>query len=355
MRCRVQLCLDLASLRLLILVCAGLIRMLFLPLTPDYRRAAARFLSRLNPQPEHQICYLGLAESEIAAELSAVLPPDGYSLGALDEAGRLVGFLGVEMDPSLGRAWLFGPFAEAAAWQAVADQLYQAALELVPPEIVDQELCGRLENIRLAEFARRHGFRAGSPAASLGLPRPAEPKIRPGASGRDIGLSQVGPGFPSAQIHSDPITLERPVLDAADREAAHLIAEQLDALHNSLFPNTYFSAAQLVVMSADADKRLQIELVDGQLAGYIFVQTRPSSQDAYIDFLGVAEPYRRRGIARRLLANSLEWAFARPSVERVTLTVHTANTAAIALYESAGFHTLHAMIGYRKRPHTGSR
>lgn len=309
--------------------------MSLIPLTPGNLPEAARFLSRLNSIPEHNICYIGLTETEITAELSVALPPEGYGLLALDETGQVTGFLGVELDPYLGRSWLFGPFASvlaeqatpagkaAAEWHALVDQLYQAVLKSLPAEIDDLELCGRPENTRLAEFAARHGFIPGAEAALLCLPRQVE------------------------VIKPIPAQMSTTTLDSHEQMSPYLPA--LSALHDSLFPNTYYAAAQLLAMSAEEDKRLQIELVDGELAGYIFLQARPTNRDANIDFLGVAESYRHRGIGSKLLAEALAWAFSRSFVDQAILTVHTSNTAAVRLYERAGFHTDSILRGYRKK------
>ena len=51
----------------------------------------------------------------------------------------------------------------------------------------------------------------------------------------------------------------------------------------------------------------------------------------------VEPAYRGRGVARTLLELALAHAAAMPNVVAVTLGVNAANTAAIALYESAGF------------------
>jgi GNAT superfamily N-acetyltransferase len=299
------------------------------PLTPGNLPEAARFLSRLNSIAEHNICYIGQTDTEIAAELSVVMPPEGYGLLALDETGQVTGFLGVELDQTLGRGWLIGPFVDSLDgqagqdWHTLAEQLYRDALEAMPAEINDLELCGRPENTRLEAFAARHGFIPGAEAALLSLPRPAE------------------------AVDRIPDQVKTTTLDSHDQMASFLPA--LSALHDSLFPNTYYSAAQLLAMSAEEDKRLQIELVAGELAGYIFLQARPANRDANIDFLGVAEPYRRRGIAGKLLSNALAWAFSHAFVEKAILTVHTSDTAAVRLYERACFHTEYIMRGYRKK------
>jgi hypothetical protein len=292
------------------------------PLTsflPSNLPAVAHFIARLNRFPAHYICYPGLTESEIAAELAVTLTPEGFGCLALDDSGEIAGFLGVEMDPSLGRAWLFGPFVDQPDWHPLADQLYQVVLDSLPPAIHDLELCGSPENTRLEAFAARHGFTPNPAFSQLSLPRPAAPPPPP-----------------------DPTPLATPA-----GIVPHLPA--LAALHDTLFPNTYYRADQLLDLSAKSHKRLQVELLGGELAGYIFVQVRPASQDAYIDFLGVAEACRRRGIARRLLDDSLAWAFSHPFVAQASLTVQASNLPAVRLYENLGFKTDLILQGYRNK------
>ena len=88
---------------------------------------------------------------------------------------------------------------------------------------------------------------------------------------------------------------------------------------------------------------------NGSLVGYIFVQLRPASQDAYIDFLGVDQEHRRQGIAQDLVAHAVDWAVQKPYVERISLTVSGDNEAAIKLYQSMGFITQTVSRAYRKQ------
>lgn len=270
---------------------------------------------RLNQDPANNISYFGETREEIEADFSAVQPPEGYGFIALNEEGKTNGFFGIEMDLELGRSWLFGPLIEGADWDTSAEQLYQAILADLPPEITGQEIYFPIQNERLEQFATRHGFVYHTEGAVLLL---------------DIRQQQTreAPGV----IEFNPI-----------------FTDQLGDLHAELFPKTYHSAGQLIELARQEDKKLLIQANQDQLAGYIFVQLRPASRDMYIDFLGVDRQFRRQGIAQDLVAKAVDWAVKKPYVESVTLTVGGDNEAAIKLYHSLGFNTQSVARAYRKR------
>lgn len=56
----------------------------------------------------------------------------------------------------------------------------------------------------------------------------------------------------------------------------------------------------------------------------------------FIQEIAVAAPYRRSGIARRLLRAAEDWLLA-AGLERVQVTIDVANAASMALFRSAGF------------------
>lgn len=275
---------------------------------------AVAFVSRLNQDLTHKISYFGDTGEEITADFSAVLPPEGFSFIAVGEDGKMAGFFGVEMDLELGRSWLFGPLVEEQNWEAIAEQLYQAACADLPEAISKQELFFHSQNSRLENFAAKHGFNYHSEGAVLVL------DINQRQRRAGSGITGLEPG------------------DSA----------QLQALHDKLFPNTYFSAEQLEKLAAEDDKCLLICLKDESLAGYIFAQLRPASHDVYIDFLGVDPGFRRQGIAQDLVAQVLEWAAKEPFVESASLTVSGDNEVAISLYHSMGFITQLVSKAYRK-------
>lgn len=58
---------------------------------------------------------------------------------------------------------------------------------------------------------------------------------------------------------------------------------------------------------------------------------------ADVDSLWVRGPFRRRGVAGRLLAALVSWAREHPEIEKLGLFVFSTNGAAIRLYERHGF------------------
>ncbi|MFL7891082.1 MAG: GNAT family N-acetyltransferase [Anaerolineales bacterium] len=273
------------------------------------------FVVHQNQDLTHNISYFGDTEEEIRADFSIIQPPAGYGFIATGDDGYVSGFLGVEMDLELGRSWLFGPLVDQPDWNTIADQLYEASLDERPTQIADQEIFCHTQNTRVQEFAIRHGFTFHSEGAVLTL---------------DISKYESHELFDIVEFDE-------------------IYSLQFAALHAELFPNTYYSAEQLIDLSKEDDKTLMLHLINGNLVGYVFVQARPASKDGYIDFVGVAQGYRRQGIGRGLVRMAVEWAVERPYVDKITLTVNTGNEGAMNLYHSLGFVTEMVSRSYRKQ------
>ena len=276
---------------------------------------AVDFINRLNQNLVHKISYFGDSREELEADFSALQPPEGYGYVAIGANDEIKGFFGIEIDRGLGRSWLFGPLVEHQDWDVIADQLYQSVLSDLPEEISNQELYFHGQNVRLEAFALQHGFDFNSEGASLEL---------------DVTLQRTG---------------EVPGVFEFSQE----YRSQFINLHAALFPNTYYSAEQLIALARDENKHLLVTVINGKLVGYCFFQARPASRDVYIDFLGIEPSFRRQGIARSLVAGVVDWAVRKSYVERITLTVSMDNEAAISLYHSLGFITQTVSRAYRKR------
>jgi RimJ/RimL family protein N-acetyltransferase len=78
----------------------------------------------------------------------------------------------------------------------------------------------------------------------------------------------------------------------------------------------------------------------GELVGCIGLQRESHHKRAHKAFIWgmyVAPGHRSQGIGRRLLAETLQLAETMPGLRQVILAVHSANAAAVALYEEFGF------------------
>jgi RimJ/RimL family protein N-acetyltransferase len=121
----------------------------------------------------------------------------------------------------------------------------------------------------------------------------------------------------------------REVLDGVAREKRYLAfleAPALPQIRRFVLGNLRSGAPQFVAVE------------DGRVVGWCDVTPKPRETLRHSGVLGmgVAASHRGRGIGRRLIATTLETAFAR-GLMRIELTVRTDNAPAIALYQRFGF------------------
>jgi ribosomal protein S18 acetylase RimI-like enzyme len=273
-----------------------------------------RFITRLNPHGEHHIGFFGEGEADARAALAECLIPPAEGFVMAYETDRLVGIFGVDADAELSRAWLLGPLVDHPDWHEIADQMYAKALPRIPVDIRDYDLFCDVENTRMQTFAARHGFPVTSENEVWTLLRE---NYRRAARGQ-VQISAYQDSF----------------------------FDDLETLHNDLFPTGYFSARQMVERN-DATHRLFLAAEGDQLLGYHFCKIEAES--GYVDFLGTDPSARRRGIGAALLAAGLDWMFSAPTTRKVSLTVNSDNDDAQRLYERFGFERERRMRGCRKR------
>jgi len=276
------------------------------------------FVVRLNSDDAHHIGFFGEGEADVRSSLAECLVPtaEGFQL-AYDE-DRLVGVFGVDADPEIGRAWLFGPLIEHADWQSLADELYTASTKIIPDDISEQDLFCDVQNLNVATFAERHGFPLLSENAVVTLERVNY--VKPKSSTNSFSVVDYAPAF----------------------------FDQFEKCHNLLFPTTYFTARQ-IVEKLDATRRLFLGLENGEMKGYHFCKVDTEARLGYIDFIGADESVRGRGLGTTLLAAGIDWMLSFPEPDKISLTVNANNAAALKLYKNFGFVTERVMRGYRKK------
>ena len=274
------------------------------------------FVSHLNSDGKHHIGFFGEGEADVRASLAECLvpPADGFMLAYDDD--QLIGVFGVDADPEINRAWLFGPLVEDVDWHTIADKLYEQVLSIIPAGIRDRDLFCDEQNVHMREFAARQGFSLRSENAVMTLIRE---KYTPTAK----NLFQI-------------ISFDERFLDPFEQ------------LHKALFPNAYFTARQMVEKINETHP-LFLAVENGQVLGYHFCKIEPESESGYVDFMGTDGPSRGRGIGADLLASGIDWMLSAPSTKKISLTVNADNVPARSLYEKFGFFTERVMRGYRRQ------
>lgn len=270
------------------------------------------FIARMNDDPAQHVAYFGVGEADVRSTLAeAIIPPaDGFYLAYENE--KLVGIFGVDADPEIGRAWLLGPIIEHVAWQKIADELFNALLPIIPAGIREHELFCDAKNVNLRQFAERRQFPSRGETAIFSLERDAYNR------------------------HPIPVHIQ---------SFQESYFNSFERLHNELFPNTYYTARQ-IVEKLDDHHRLFLATDGDKLLGYHFCKTEAES--GYVDFIGVDSSARGRGVGVSLLASGLDWMFAAPTTARINLTVNADNDSAQSLYKKFGFVCERVTIGFRK-------
>lgn len=236
------------------------------------------------------------------------------------QQGRLVGCAGAEFDLGLRRAWLRGPFMDCqdeTGWMAAAGELLQALERALPAEIVTLD----------SFLDQQHAWGQ---------------RLMEAGAYRRVRLVHVYQAVAQAQPYPVP-----PGCVEMRLEHAAGVAE----LHRRLFPNTYLTAEQIVAPagvsgSAGAPHRVYVYEEDGRVQGYVYGSENLG--EGVVDFIGVDENARRRGIGRALLGAILSWMFGAQGLQRASLTVHDELVNARALYEQAGFRLLYTGVHRRK-------
>ncbi|MBN1146178.1 MAG: GNAT family N-acetyltransferase [Anaerolineales bacterium] len=226
----------------------------------------------------------------------------------------VVGVLGCEFDEGLGRGWLWGPFLGAGDWQAIAAALYHALLDALPASIQQLDSFLNILNQRGQDFYRQQGFVASTLAHVYSAERPEAP-ASPSQACPPLA-PQYHPGFSN--------------------------------LHSTIFPAAYYSAER-VIGQIDDRNQVFVYIDGGQVLGYVYASFSDDSQEGEVEFLGVREDARGRGIGRQLLQAALRWLFDEKGALRATLTVNQENANARALYESVGFRLMYTGIGAERK------
>jgi ribosomal protein S18 acetylase RimI-like enzyme len=237
-----------------------------------------------------------------AAELAALAADDAAFWLCRNDAGQPVGVIGCELDVAAQRAWLRGPLAASAA-------------------VLQAMGAGAMPRLQAA------------------LPQVRRWDAFPAADDEPLNAWYAAAGFTPLQLHR---VLQAPAraLAATPADARVRLVTPDDlraawALHGALFPSSYLWAEGF---GREMPRRLLWVLPGngGAMAGYLHAEDQPASDELYVDYLGVAEAERGRGIGAALLQRAAHGAVERGRTA-VALTVGEDRPSALGLYARCGF------------------
>ncbi|MHB8136476.1 MAG: GNAT family N-acetyltransferase [Anaerolineaceae bacterium] len=229
--------------------------------------------------------------------------------------GRLMGVMGYELDEELGRGWLRGPFIadDRKDWTASADQLFDGLLDSLPESIRQLDTYLNIENLRGNNFYLGRAFKR-------------------------LRLVHVYECLPSQKTIApfDPYELLLPGE-----------AQEFVGLHDTLFPGTY-ATGQRILEKIDGQHQVFVYKNGNEIMGYLYTVIDEDTADGSIEFIGVREDARGKGIGRQLLQTALHWLFEIKLVPKVMLVVNDDLSNARSLYESVGFRLKYTGVHNRK-------
>jgi [ribosomal protein S18]-alanine N-acetyltransferase len=124
-----------------------------------------------------------------------------------------------------------------------------------------------------------------------------------------------------------------------------LVALEREIFNSRLFAGHLISRASFRRLLAAPSTTLVVAEADAQIAGYLLVLYRANSLAARIYSIGVAARFRRRGLARRLVA-AAEKAAVRRGRKAIRLEVRADDRGTIALYALSGYRRIGRAPGY---------
>ncbi len=279
--------------------------------------AIAALIEKSNRNSQTQCIHSGTGESvaSMLAEMEKWHQSGEIVYVKALEGDRLIGTMGCEYESDGRRGWLRGPFSESSA-EGVFSSMYDRLRGALPSGICRLDSFLNLENRIGQAFYEQQGFERKGQSHVYVAARPAQ----------SLSVSAVD------DLHCVGLT-----------ESTHA---GFAALHDMIFPNTYYNGRQ-IIEQLDENHRVWICLSDGAVLGYIYTVIESWAAEGYVEFLGVREDARGRGMGGVLLTTALTWFFNERKMPKVGLTVSDENVDARGLYKRVGFRLKYTGVNHR--------
>ncbi|HDR4513521.1 TPA: GNAT family N-acetyltransferase [Bacillus cereus] len=263
----------------------------------------ASFIANMNKDATHHVGYCGDQKEELLHTILHDFSDIGWekSFVVTYENNKIIGVLGFDVDEVKKCAEIWGPFIKAENWEEVALHMWKELIEKVPFHIekfygfyhVENNNCARLMKNLYAKEQDRHSI---------------------------FILNNI---------------VEQRIICNVE-EALPQVFEQFIALHNHVFPNTYYEGNEIIERLSDTNK-LFVSMKNGKLEGYVYVEVNPEFHEANIEFIATAENSRRKGVGEQLLQRAIQYIFSFQEMKEIELCLNTNNDRAMKLYKKVGF------------------
>ena len=255
----------------------------------------ASFIANMNKDATHHVGYCGDQKEELLHTILHDFSDIGWekSFVVTYENNKIIGVLGFDVDEVKKCAEIWGPFIKAENWEEVALHMWKELIEKVPFHIekfygfyhVENNNCARLMKNLYAKEQDRHSI---------------------------FILNNI---------------VEQRIICNVE-EALPQVFEQFIALHNHVFPNTYYEGNEIIERLSDTNK-LFVSMKNGKLEGYVYVEVNPEFHEANIEFIATAENSRRKGVGEQLLQGAIQYIFSFQEMKEIELCLNTNNDRAM--------------------------
>jgi len=259
--------------------------------------------------------WAGETAVEVAQGLEEIREKDELSYMIALREGALIGGVGCEFDRDLGRGWLLGPHV-SADWSEVASRCYRALRGVLPGVIKEFSVLLNQENERARDFYQAQGFKEKA-----------------------------------ERHHEYQMDLRRGDPSGSAPKLERLLASQRASFFEAfdlLFPSPYFTHERLLELQGDTHEIFVMG--DGDhVEGFCVACLQQGISRGEIQFLGVREGGRRRGLGRQLLQSGISW-LREVGAGEAGLGVTDRNKGARSLYTQVGFEMKHTAVSLKLTP-----
>lgn len=273
----------------------------------------AKFLSEQNSKKSSHIGYCGEKVEEIYQTLKEdFIDENGEHnfLIALDDSGKIVAAIGIDVDGTFGEVW--GPFNQTSSIE-LQHELFEKLLTSHPHVQTYQFLINKENTLQCSYMDKIHATKTG------------EHLILIVKSENFEGVHK----FKSTPFQQSEF-------------------QAFQQLHDELFPKTYYNAETIVERLSDHRvlKILKNEL--NEVQGYAYYEVDPEMGEASLEYIGISPKAQSKGFGTLLLREVLTEMFSYPQISEIQLSVDNTNAQANHVYFKVGFKPKYILFSYEK-------